>query len=136
MRKVTDVPVVGHPLRLRVRVPRYRCMRADCDREVFSHNTDRLARRGWTTTRRCARYVLRRLMCDRMTVSAVARPQLHSKTGRAGKQLASVSSPTVIYGSRRRSLENPGSRKPSPASVSKCSVVTSYSTRLAGPNWA
>ncbi len=73
VRKVTDVPVVGHPLRLRVRVPRYRCMRADCDREVFSHNTDRLARRGWTTTRRCARYVLRRLMCDRMTVSAVAR---------------------------------------------------------------
>jgi len=25
IRTVTDVPVVGHPLRLRVRVPRYRC---------------------------------------------------------------------------------------------------------------
>jgi len=25
IRAVTDVPVVGHPLRLRVRVPRYRC---------------------------------------------------------------------------------------------------------------
>ena len=25
IRRVTDVPVVGHPLRLRVRVPRYRC---------------------------------------------------------------------------------------------------------------
>jgi transposase len=72
-RKVTDVPVVGHPLRLWVRVPRYRCVSADCDREVFAHNTDRLARRGWTTTRRCARYILRRLMIDRMTVSAVAR---------------------------------------------------------------
>lgn len=73
IRRVTDVPVVGHPLRLRVRVPRYRCVAADCEREVFAHNTDRLARRGWTTTRRCARYILRRLMIDRMTISALAR---------------------------------------------------------------
>jgi transposase len=73
IRTVTDVPVVGHPLRLRVRVPRYRCMAADCEREVFAHNTDRLARRGWSTTRRCARYICRRLMIDRATVAAVAR---------------------------------------------------------------
>jgi transposase len=73
IRRVTDVPVVGHPLRLRVRVPRYRCTTTSCDREVFTHNTDRLARRGWTTTRRCARYILRRLMIDRATVAAVAR---------------------------------------------------------------
>jgi len=44
-----------------------------CEREVFAHNTDRLARRGWSTTRRCARYVCRRLMVDRATVAAVAR---------------------------------------------------------------
>jgi transposase len=73
IRRVTDVPVVGHPLRLRVCVPRYRCVAADCDREVFAHNTDRLARRGWSTTRRCARYILRRLMIDRATIAAVAR---------------------------------------------------------------
>ncbi len=73
IRPVTDVPVVGHPLRLRVRVPRYRCVNTACDREVFAHNTDRLARRGWSTTRRCARYILRRLMIDRTTVAAVAR---------------------------------------------------------------
>ena len=73
IRRVTDVPVVGHPLRLRVRVPRYRCVAAECEREVFAHNTDRLARRGWSTTRRCARYILRRLMIDRATVAAVAR---------------------------------------------------------------
>ena len=41
--RVTDVPVVGHPLLLRVRVPRYRCRTVECDREVFVHNTDRLA---------------------------------------------------------------------------------------------
>ena len=73
IRRVTDVPVVGHPLRLRVRVPRYRCKSSQCPREVFAHNTSRLARPGWSTTRRCARYILRRLMLDRMTIAAVAR---------------------------------------------------------------
>ena len=42
----------------------------------------------------------------------------------------------VICGSRRRSLENPGSRNPSPVSVSKYRVETSYSTRMAGPSAA
>jgi transposase len=73
IRTLTDMPVVGHPLRLRVRVPRYRCTTTACEREVFAHNTSGLARPGWSTTRRCARYILRRLMIDRMTVSAVAR---------------------------------------------------------------
>jgi hypothetical protein len=43
----------------------------------------------------------------------------------SGNPAASVSSPMVIWGSSQRSLENPGSRKPSPASVSKYSVDTS-----------
>ncbi len=73
IRRVTDVPVVGHPLRLQVRVPRYRCVNTACEREVFAHNTSRLARPGASTTRRCARYILRRLMIDRATVAAVAR---------------------------------------------------------------
>ena len=73
IRSVTDVPVVGHPLRLQVRVPRYRCVNTACEREVFAHNTSRLARPGWSTTRRCARYICRRLMIDRATVAAVAR---------------------------------------------------------------
>jgi hypothetical protein len=47
---------------------------------------------------------------------------------------ASVSSPTVICGSRRRSLENPGSRNPSPKSVSNHSVVTSYKINADGPS--
>ena len=73
IRNVTDVPVVGHPLRLRVRVPRYRCVNTACEREVFAHNTSALARPGWSTTRRCARYICHRLMIDRATVAAVAR---------------------------------------------------------------
>ena len=46
---------------------------SQCQREVFAHNTSRLARPGWSTTRRCARYILRRLMIDRATIAAVAR---------------------------------------------------------------
>src|SRR3954447_24539078 len=72
-RRVSDVSVVGHPLELRVRVPRYRCVHDGCAREVFAHDTSRLARPGASTTRRCARFVLRRLMLDKTTVAAVAR---------------------------------------------------------------
>ena len=72
-RRVTDVPVVGHPLELRVRLPRYRCVHEGCDREVFCHDSSRLARPGASTTRRCAAFVLRRLAIDKATVSAVAR---------------------------------------------------------------
>jgi transposase len=72
-RRVTDVPVVGHPLELRVRVPRYRCVHDGCAREVFAHDTSRLARPGVSTTRRCAAFILRRLMLDKATIAAVAR---------------------------------------------------------------
>src|SRR4029450_892467 len=53
-RRVSDVPVVGHPLLLRVRVPHYRCRHTDCAREVFLARPSRLARPGSTTTRRSA----------------------------------------------------------------------------------
>ncbi len=68
-RRLSDVPVVGHPLELRVRVPRYRCRHDGCEREVFVHDTSRLARPGAATTRRCGHYVLRRLMLDKATVA-------------------------------------------------------------------
>ena len=44
-----------------------------CERVVFTADSSRLARPGTTITTRCARYVLRRLIIDRATVSAVAR---------------------------------------------------------------
>jgi transposase len=72
-RRLTDLPVAGHPMQLRVRVPRYRCPRPGCERVIFCHDTSRLAKAGATTTRRCARFVLRRLTCDRVSVAAVAR---------------------------------------------------------------
>ena len=72
-RRRTDLPVAGHPMPLRVRVPRYRCRRPGCDRVIFCHDTSRLTKAGATTTRRCARFVLRRLIADRPTVAVVAR---------------------------------------------------------------
>jgi len=52
---------------------RYRCTHDGCAREVFAHDSSRLARPGASTTRRCAQFVLRRLAVDKATVSAVAR---------------------------------------------------------------
>jgi len=72
-RRLTDLPVAGHPLQLRVGVPRYRCPAVSCERVIFARDISPLAKAGSTTTRRCARYVLRRLIVDRATVAAVAR---------------------------------------------------------------
>jgi transposase len=71
-RPLTDLPVAGYPLVLRVAVPRYRCTTPQCGRAVFNQDLGKLAAPRSSTTRRCARYVLRRLMIDRTTISAIA----------------------------------------------------------------
>jgi transposase len=71
-RPLTDLPVAGYPLVLKVSVPRYRCTTAECTRMVFNQDLGQLAAPRASTTRRCARYVLRRLMIDRTTISAIA----------------------------------------------------------------
>jgi transposase len=71
-RPLTDLPVAGYPLVLRVAVPRYRCTAIDCGRTVFNQDLGKLAAPRASTTRRCARYVLRRLLIDRTTISAIA----------------------------------------------------------------
>ena len=42
-RPLTDLPVAGYPLVLRVAVPRYRCDSVDCGRAVFNQNLGKLA---------------------------------------------------------------------------------------------
>jgi transposase len=71
-RPLTDLPVAGYPLVLRVAVPRYRCTTPECGRAVFNQDLGKLAAPRSSTTRRCARYVLRRLMIDRTTIAAIA----------------------------------------------------------------
>jgi transposase len=71
-RPLTDLPVAGYPLVLKVAVPRYHCTTPECTRVVFNQDLGKLAAPRASTTRRCARYVLRRLMIDRTTISAIA----------------------------------------------------------------
>ena len=67
------MPVVGHPARAAGPGSALPLLHDGCEREIFVHDTSRLARPGASTTRRCARFVLRRLVVDQATVAAVAR---------------------------------------------------------------
>lgn len=77
-RVLADLPVVGHPTRLRVRVPRFTCADERCEVTVFRQRIDRVAAPKAATTRRCARWILQRLAIDKMSVSAVAKALLLS----------------------------------------------------------
>jgi len=72
-RILTDLPVVGHPTRLRLRVPRFICGDESCPVTIFRQGIERVAAPKASTTRRCARWILQRLAIDKMSVSAVAK---------------------------------------------------------------
>jgi transposase len=72
-RKVTDLPIVGHPTRLHVRVPRFTCDNIECETRIFQQRMPALAKPRAKTTRRCSRWILQRLAIDRTSVSAVAK---------------------------------------------------------------
>src|ERR1700712_1228465 len=103
-RRVPEGPVVGHPLVLRVRLPRYRCLHDGCVREVFAHDSSQLARPGTATTRRCAQYVLRRLALDKATISTVARElgrswdTVNDIAGQATRELLLAAGPARLDG--------------------------------------
>jgi len=72
-RRVTDLPIIGHPTRLHVRVSRFTCGNTGCDTRIFQQRMPRLAEPRAKTTRRCTRWILQRLAVDRASVSAVAK---------------------------------------------------------------
>jgi transposase len=72
-RELTDLPVVGHPTRLHLRVPRYLCETAGCENRVFRARIDHVAVPRAAVTRRATRWILQRLALDRMSVAAVAK---------------------------------------------------------------
>jgi transposase len=106
VRPLTDLPVAGYPLVLRVAVPRYRCSTPTCERAVFNQDLGKLAAPRSATTRRCARYVLRRLMIDRTTISAIAAElgvswhTLSSIAMRATADLIATAGPNRLAGVR------------------------------------
>ena len=72
-RVLVDLPVVGHPTRLRVQVPRFTCGNDDCTAVVFRQRLDGVAAPKASTTTRCARWILQRLAIDKMSISAIAK---------------------------------------------------------------
>ena len=72
-RRVTDLPIVGHPTRLHVRVPRFSCENTACETRIFQQRMPALAQPRAKTTRCCSRWILQRLAIDRTSVSAVAK---------------------------------------------------------------
>lgn len=72
-RVLIDLPVVGHPTRLRMRLPRFLCGNDDCSVVIFRQRTDQVAAAKASTTRRCARWIVQRLAIDKMSVAAIAK---------------------------------------------------------------
>ncbi|MGC3904291.1 transposase family protein, partial [Corynebacterium variabile] len=71
-RQLVDLPVVGFPTRLHVRVPRFTCANDACGRKIFQASLA-CADDGAKLTRRVTRWILQRLAIDRMSVSATAK---------------------------------------------------------------
>ncbi|WP_027020798.1 ISL3 family transposase [Corynebacterium sputi] len=71
-RRLVDLPVVGFPTRLHVRVPRFICANVSCDRKIFQASLT-CADDGSKLTHRVTRWILQRLAVDRMSVSATAK---------------------------------------------------------------
>lgn len=71
-RRLVDLPVVGFPTRLHVRVPRFTCTNPTCSRKIFRTSLP-CADDGAKLTRRVTRWILQRLAIDRMSVKATAK---------------------------------------------------------------
>lgn len=72
VRTLVDLPVVGFPTRLHVRVPRFLCTDTSCPRKIFQATLS-CADDGSKLTHRVTRWILQRLAIDRMSVSATAK---------------------------------------------------------------
>lgn len=72
IRELVDLPVVGHPTRLRVRIPRFTCTNTDCATKIFQQQLTCAAPKS-KLTNRCTRWILQRLAIDRMSVAGIAK---------------------------------------------------------------
>lgn len=72
IRTLVDLPVVGFPTRLHVRIPRFTCINPACGRKIFQASLA-CADDGAKLTHRVTRWILQRLAVDRMSVAATAK---------------------------------------------------------------
>lgn len=71
-REVTDLPIVGHPTRLHLQVPRYVCVTDACTQSVFRADISTIVAPRSQVTVRTTAWVMRAMICDKMSVKAVA----------------------------------------------------------------
>ena len=71
-REVTDLPIVGHPTVLHLTVPRYVCGNSDCATTIFRADISSIVATRSAVTRRTTTWILRAMICDKMSVTAVA----------------------------------------------------------------
>lgn len=70
-RELVDLPIVGFPTKLRVRVPRYICGNHACGQKIFRAGLACADDRS-KVTHRVVRWILQRLAVDRMSIQATA----------------------------------------------------------------
>ncbi|MAU81273.1 MAG: ISL3 family transposase [Gordonia sp.] len=71
-REVADLPIVGHPTRLHLRVPRYVCSNLACATSIFRADITSIVAPRTQVTRRTTTWIMRRMILDKMSVTAVA----------------------------------------------------------------
>lgn len=71
-RQLVNLPVVGFPTRLHIRIPRFTCTNQPCRKKIFQTSLS-CADDGAKLTRRVTDWVLQRLAIDRMSISATAK---------------------------------------------------------------
>lgn len=71
IRGLVDLPVVGHPTQLRIRLPRFTCANTGCGTKIFQQLVCAVLK--VTLTTRCTRWILPRLANNRMSVSAISK---------------------------------------------------------------
>ncbi|WP_267617362.1 ISL3 family transposase [Gordonia bronchialis] len=71
-REVADLPIVGHPTRLHLTVPRYTCATSDCSTSIFRADLSAIVAPRAQVTCRTTTWILRSMICDKMSVTAAA----------------------------------------------------------------
>ncbi|QTI67932.1 ISL3 family transposase [Gordonia polyisoprenivorans] len=70
--ELADLPIVGHPTRLHVQVPRHTCVNAACATSVFRADLTSIAAPRAQVTRRTTTWIMRAMISGKMSVKAVA----------------------------------------------------------------
>lgn len=95
-RVLTDTPAAGHPVLLHVAVPRFVCHTTDCSTSIFRARIDHIARPRAVVTTRTERWILQRIVVDKMSVAAVATNLAIS--WRTVNQIAVTAARALAYG--------------------------------------